>query len=187
MIRRSMKTMLCLAGMTATRTAPARGDEGVICRLWREQRGAVIVEFAILAPVLLLILVGIMIFGLALNQYATLWNAVGASAVQFAFSGNSSPATLAWNVLAGAAPTFTTGVSCSSGLCLTLYVNGTACATNVDSATAAASADSACYGDLQPGGIPAQVVATYPCTLQVLQYNFYPNCQLTAQVTELVP
>jgi Flp pilus assembly protein TadG len=186
MIRRAERD--CGAGRAPAGTIPLSHGWGR--RLWRDRRGSVIVEFAILAPLLLLLLFGVMIFGVTLNQYATLWNAVGASAFQFAIAGSSSsqPVTLAWNALAGAAPvpTFTNGASCSSGLCLSLYVNGNACATDINSLSAAEAADAA--GDCTlTKNVPAAAVATYPCTLQVLQFNFYPNCQLQAQVTELVP
>ena len=36
------------------------------------------VEFALLMPVLALIRLGVIVFGLALNQYIMLWNGVGA-------------------------------------------------------------------------------------------------------------
>jgi Flp pilus assembly protein TadG len=174
----------------AIRLGRRPGPEGVWRRLWHDRRGAVLVEFAILAPVLLLILVGIFIFGLALNQYTTLWNAAAASALQFAISGggaDSTPATNAWNALIYAAPTLTTGSSCSNGVCLTLYVNGNACVTDLNSLSAAEAADTAGDCALSKYSGPATAVATYPCTLQVLQINFYPNCQLTAQVTQQVP
>ena len=41
-------------------------------------------------PVLLLVLLGMVQFGLTLNQYVMLWNGVGVGAMQFAISGGAS-------------------------------------------------------------------------------------------------
>jgi Flp pilus assembly protein TadG len=148
------------------------------------QSGAALVEFALLAPVLLLIMLGTAQFGLTLNQYVMLWNGAGAGAMQFAISGgaSSTPSSNAWKAITGQAPTLTT-----TNLKMTLSVNGTACVTNASSLTAAAAGDSACSTALQANaGTPAVVLATYPCDLKVMQYNFSPSCSLSAQITELV-
>lgn len=44
------------------------------------RRGTAVVEFAVMAPVLFMVLFGVIEFGLALNQYLTLTNAVPAGA-----------------------------------------------------------------------------------------------------------
>jgi Flp pilus assembly protein TadG len=48
--------------------------------------GAALVEFGLLAPVLLLVLLGAAQFGLALSQFVTLTNAVSVGELQFALS-----------------------------------------------------------------------------------------------------
>jgi Flp pilus assembly protein TadG len=140
------------------------------------ERGAVILEFAVLAPVLLLIMLGIAQFGLTLNQYVMLWNGVGVGATQFAISAGASSTPYSGTIsqIEQIAPTLT-----PANLTFTFTVNGTACAT-----------DAACQAALAlPANAltPAVVAASYPCSLTVLQYNFFPGCTLTAQVTELVP
>jgi Flp pilus assembly protein TadG len=154
------------------------------------ETGAALVEFALLAPVLLLIMVGMAQFGITLNQYVMLWNGVGAGATQFAISGvaSSTPAQNAWNAIIASAPSLTTGGSCTTtSLCMSLTVNASACATNVNSLSAAAAVDSACSTKLQAGGgTPAIASATYPCNLTVMGVNFFPSCKLTATITELV-
>jgi hypothetical protein len=56
-----------------------------------------------------------------------------------------------------------------------------------DVLSAAQAADATCASALQTNaGNPAYASATYPCSLTVLQYSFWPNCQLSAQVTEIV-
>jgi Flp pilus assembly protein TadG len=154
--------------------------------------GAAVVEFAFVAPVLLLIMVGTAQFGIALNQFVMLWNGVGVGAMQFAISGgaSSTPASNAWNALIQNAPTLSTGGTCGAGgtgLCMTLTVNGTACVTNANKLSAAQAADSTCNSALTSNvGTAAVVAATYPCNLNVGFYNFWPSCVLTAQITELV-
>jgi Flp pilus assembly protein TadG len=156
------------------------------------KRGTAAVEFAIVAPVLLLVMFGTAQFGIALSQYVLLWNGVGVGAMQFAISGgaSSTPASNAWNALTQNAPVLTTGGTCGAGgtsLCMTLTINGTACVTNANNLSAAQSKDSTCNSALNSNvGSPAIVTATYPCNLNVGFYNFWPSCVLTAQITELV-
>ena len=131
------------------------------------------VEFAVVLPVLLLVLLGMVQFGLTLNQYVMLWNGVGVGAMQFAISGgaSSTPYSSSVSLIQSMAPTLK-----PANLTITFTVNGTACAT-----------DAACQTALQNNSnTPAVVSATYPCDLTVMGYNFYPGCSLTAQVAELV-
>src|ERR1700730_3484323 len=69
------------------------------------ERGAALVEFGLLAPVLLLILLGTAQFGLTLNQFVTLTNAVSIGGLQFALSrSDTTPYTDAINAVKNAAP-----------------------------------------------------------------------------------
>jgi Flp pilus assembly protein TadG len=140
-------------------------------RIARCERGTALVEFGLAVPVLLLIVVGTAQFGLALNSYVTLTDAVRAGARQFAVSrGDSSPKTNAVNRIYSSAPNLT-----QADLTIALSVNGTACATDSACSTALAS------------GLPATVTASYPCSLVVSGINFAPSgCTLTAQTTERV-
>ncbi len=64
------------------------------------ERGTALVEFGLLAPVLLLILLGTAQFGLTLNQYVMLTNAVSMGAMQFAISrSDTTPYTDAVNAV----------------------------------------------------------------------------------------
>ena len=134
------------------------------------ERGAALVEFGLLAPVLLLILLGTAQFGLTLNQFVTLTNAVSIGGLQFALSrSDTTPYTDAVNAVKNAAPSLK-----PASLTITLSVNGANCLT-----------DAACMVTNNVGQ-PSQVTATYPCNLQVMRYNFAPVCNLTSQVTERV-
>ena len=137
------------------------------------ERGTALVEFGLLAPVLLLILLGTAQFGLTLNQFVTLTNAVSIGALQFALSrSDTTPYTDAVNAIKSAAPSLTPAAYTFTFL----VFNGTGCAT--DAACATALTNNVAQ--------PAQVTVTYPCNLQVMWYNFAPTCSLTSQVTERV-
>jgi Flp pilus assembly protein TadG len=153
------------------------------------QSGAISIEFAILAPVLLLLILGALQFGLLMRNYVVLTNAVNVGAMQFAISrSDSTPASDAWTAVANAAPSLT-----SSSLSVTLSVGSpaTACLSNASSSSSAAGADSTCQTALAnaapSGGTlqPATVSVTYPCGSQLTWYNFWTSgCQLTATMTE---
>jgi Flp pilus assembly protein TadG len=135
------------------------------------KRGTVVVEFAIVVPVLLVIMTGIAQFGLTLNQFVMLTNAVASGAQLFSVSRGTTPTpyTSTVSAIEAAAPGLI-----PANLTITLSVNGTACTT-----------DAACQTALSNAATnPATVTATYPCSLQIALYNFWPGCTLQSQVTE---
>ena len=144
------------------------------CGVETDRRGVASVEFALLAPVLFLLVLGMCQFGITLNQYLTLTNAVATGARQLAISrGSATPWTNTVNQVYSAAPNLTQG-----SLTITVSVNGTACAT-----------DTACQNALTAvgtTGAPAKVAASYPCSLAFFGYNFASVCNLTSQTTERV-
>ncbi len=152
------------------------------------ENGAVAVEFALLAPVLLLLLLGTIQFGLTLRNYVMLTNAVSVGAMQFAISRSATnPASGAWTALTTAAPSLTP----TTNLEMTLSVNGTACVTNANSSSTATAGDTTCATALTnaaPSGTtlqPSTVTATYPCGSQLTWYNFWTTtCKLTSTMTE---
>jgi Flp pilus assembly protein TadG len=134
--------------------------------------GVSAVEFALIAPVLLSIVLGLCQFGLTLSNYVTLTGATQAGALLFGISrGAATPQTGTVNQIETSAPNLTPGQ-----LTVTLSVNGTACTT-----------DAACATALSAGaGKPAAVTASYPCNLVVMGINFSPTCTLTVNTTEIV-
>jgi Flp pilus assembly protein TadG len=141
------------------------------------ERGSVAIEFAVLLPVLLLVLLGAIQFGLLLRNYVMLTNAVNVGAMQFAISrSDTTPYTDTVNAIKAAAPTLTPG-----SLAITLSVNGTTCATDSACSTALTAAAPSSGGSLQP----AAVTVTYPCGSMLAGYNFWAStCQLTSTMTE---
>jgi Flp pilus assembly protein TadG len=136
------------------------------------ESGAVLVEFTLVAPILLFIFIGIFTFGMALSQYLMLWNGVAQGALFFAISGgtSSTPYSSATTAIENAAP-----ILSANNLTITFTVNGTAC-------TSDAACQTALVGNV---GNPAKVTASYPCSLTDY-YNFWPGCTFSASVTELV-
>jgi Flp pilus assembly protein TadG len=136
--------------------------------------GTAAVEFALVAPVLLMLVLGMCQFGITLNQYLTLTNAVRSGARVLSVSrGSATPFTDTTNQIYGSAPNLTQG-----SLTITMAVNGTACSTDAGCNTALLAAGAA--------GAPAAVTASYPCSLAFFGYNFAPICTLSSKTTERV-
>ena len=141
-----------------------------IARVLQDVRGVTAIEFAIVAPVLLTMTLGIFQFGIAMNHYLVLTNAAGKGAVTLALSrGTATPYTTTTTAVTNAAASLVAG-----SITVTVSVNGTTCATN-----------SACSA-LLTAGQAATVVATYPCDLTVMGINYKPGCTLTAQSAQMV-
>src|SRR5215470_3158943 len=137
--------------------------------------GQSVVEFAVCLPLLLLILTGISTFGIALNNYLMLTDAVSIGARQLAISrGQTDPCSIVAANVKNAAPYLK-----PSNLTFNVVLNGSSY-----SGTSCGTSTSA------PGkmieGASAQVVVTYPCNIAVYGVNLAPSCTLTAQTTELV-
>jgi Flp pilus assembly protein TadG len=140
----------------------------------RDGGGTASVEFALVAPLLLLLVLGMCQFGITLNQYLTLTNAVRSGARQLSIDrGAPTPWTDTTNQIYASAPNLT-----PASLTITMSVNGTGCATDAACKTALLAAGAT--------GAPAAVTASYPCSLAFFGYNFASVCTLTSQTTERV-
>lgn len=135
------------------------------------ERGAALLEFVLVAPLLFLVMTGLTSFGMTLHNYLVLTNAVNAGAQQLSFSRGetTNPCATAYSAISAAAPSLT------SSLSLTFVINGTSYSGN----TCAAGAS----GMVQ--GASAEVTATYPCTLAVYGMT-WSSCTLTSQLTEVI-
>ncbi|HEX3664439.1 MAG TPA: TadE/TadG family type IV pilus assembly protein [Rhizomicrobium sp.] len=134
------------------------------------ESGVAAIEFAFLAPVLLLMIAGVCQFTMVLGNYMTLEHAVGAGARTLAISrGDSTPVTDTQTQVYASAGNLT-----ASNITISYSVNGTSC-----------SSDTGC-GAALAAGVPAQVTATYPCSLVVMGTNFAPGCTLSVGATERV-
>jgi Flp pilus assembly protein TadG len=153
----------------AARSKRLFGRPGVVS-LARCARGVSLVEFTLAAPVVLMIGIGMLKFGLAMSQYIALTNAAAQGASTFALSrGTTAPYTSTKTAISGAASNLA-----SASITTTVKVNGTAC-----------TSDSGC-STLLVAGATAQVKTTYPCDLNVMGVNYKPNCTLSAQSAQMV-
>jgi len=137
-----------------------------------DRTGAAAVEFALILPALLMILMGILEFGLTLNNYLALIDGVRSGDRAFAISRSSpTPFTSTTTAVTNSAASLT-----AASITTTLKVNGTTCASDAACSAALAAA---------PGGA-AYVQATYPCNLTVMSVNFAPGCTLFSATTDLI-
>jgi Flp pilus assembly protein TadG len=143
----------------------------LFCCLLKNDEGVSAIEFAIISPVLLTIVLGIFQFGIAMNQYLNLTNAAAQGALTLALSrGTTTPYTSTTAAITAAAPNLA-----AAQTTITVRINGVAC-TN----------DATCSAALLAGQA-ALVRATYPCNLVVMGVNYAPNgCTLSAQSAQMI-
>src|SRR5436190_5997444 len=102
----------------------------------RDEAGTSAIEFAFIAPALMLLALGTVQFGLTLNNYISLTEAVRTASRQLAISrGGGTPYTDSVNQIYRSAPNLT-----RASLTLELSVNGTVCSTDTTCLSALASA-----------------------------------------------
>ncbi len=140
-------------------------------RMLKNRDGVTAIEFAIISPVLLTMLLGMFQFGTVMNNYMILTNAAAKGALTIALSrGTTTPYTTTKSAITAAAPNLT-----STNITTTVTINGTACAS-----------DAACTTALV-AGVSAVVKSTYPCNLTVMGINYAPSgCTLKAQTAQMV-
>ena len=141
------------------------------------RRGQAAVEFAIVAPILLTLLVAISVFGIAFNNYQALTFATNSAAQTLAISRGqtTNPCQTTSQAVYSAAPQLT-----QSSLKFSILLGSNTVANN--------AASPSCSGSQQylVQSQNAQVTVTYPCNLNILGFNPVPNCSLTAQTTMLI-
>lgn len=151
----------------------------------KRESGSALVEFALILPLFLLLATGMASFGIALNQYLELTNAVAIGAQQLSVNrGNTTnPCQLAGDAISNAAPFLS-----QSSLTLTYVLDGTTYGpySGVSASTCSSSSTSTGAAADLVEQEPVEVEATYPCVLSVYGANIIPGCTMHAQVTEMV-
>jgi Flp pilus assembly protein TadG len=144
-----------------------------------EQEGQAMVEMALILPVLLLVVTGILVFGLAFNNYLLLTEAtsVGARTLAISRGETTDPCATAASAVYAAAPLLV-----AANLSFTFVLNGT---TYTGPSCNSGSSTTGAAGNLKQGAY-AVVTVTYPCSLAVYGANYAPNCSLQSQIAELV-
>jgi Flp pilus assembly protein TadG len=136
--------------LSAGPPSAAREMTRPINSLVRCRRGVVALEFVLVAPVLLLLLFGILYLGIALNNSLVLTAAAAQGAQTLSFGrGTSSPYSTAATAINSAAANLNT-----SQITRTVTIGGSSC-----------NSDSGCNTLLTAGAV-ASVALTYPCNLR---------------------
>ena len=152
---------------TEERSRSRSGWHFRVARFRRDSAGTAAIEFAFLAPVLFLLLIGMFQFGILINNYIQLTEAVRVGGRTLSISrGAATPFTSARDAIYASAPGLAQG-----NFTITMTVNGTSCAADAACKTTMASAQ----------GTQATVTASYACTsLFVYGTNFMPGCTLSS-------
>jgi Flp pilus assembly protein TadG len=143
------------------------------------ENGQAMVEMALVLPVLLLVVTGILTFGLAFNNYVLLTEAtsIGARTIAISRGATTDPCATASSAVIAAAPLLT-----PASLSFTFVLNG---ATYTGTSCSSGSSTTGAAANLVQGA-NAIVTVTYPCSLAVYGANYAPHCSLQAQMTELI-
>jgi Flp pilus assembly protein TadG len=149
------------------------------------EKGSALVEFALVLPLFMLLITGMITFGISLNQYLELTNAVagGAQYLSTLRANTTDPCSEVSTAIDQAAPFLD-----PNHLTITYVLNGVTYGPYTSSASSSCSSattTSGAAGNLVQGQ-PAQIVASYPCTLAIYGANLVPGCTLRTQVTEIV-
>jgi Flp pilus assembly protein TadG len=144
---------------------------GMRVRVANEQ-GQAVIEFTLVVPILLIVMTGLLSFGLALHNFLVLTYGVNAGAQLLSFSRGQTtdPCATAATAIQSAVPGLTNGLS------LTFVIDGSTYSSTTSCPAGAAN---------MVQGTSAQVTATYPCSLGVFNMNVH-TCNLQTQVTEVI-
>jgi Flp pilus assembly protein TadG len=164
-----------------------------VLRLARGEQGSTLIEFALVLPVLMVIMVGIMAFGLAFYNQITLTNAAN-NAAQVLMAGSgviTDPCASVNNALAAAAPSLNNPAVYGANKLsykIQAYTSTTASTTVGPYTVTFPSGGQSCPSLAASLTANQQVVvtATYGCNLVVFGRNYASNCLLTAQTSENV-
>jgi Flp pilus assembly protein TadG len=138
----------------------------------RDRAGSVMLEFTIVLPLLLFMLIGVLQIGIFYYDYISLTDATAAGARQFSISRlDATPATDTVAAIENASCNPSSGFCTlnSANLTITLSVNGTPCAAGVTGRPANASQyDSACQNALCGGNCAINLPTLQPISVTVL-------------------
>ncbi len=152
-----------------------------ILEVARDRAGSVIVEFAAVLPVLLLVLVGVLQFGLFFYQYTALTEATAAGVRQLSISSSTTPYSDTVSAIENASCNLSSNVCIlnPNDLTITVSVSGQSC-TDTTGTT--------CYNLLtQTPHAPITVTASYSCSLLMPTgwVNLTGICPLTLTLATL--
>ena len=144
-----------------------------LATLVKDNSGSALVEFSLVAPILVTMWVGVLQFGPLLQNQLILQNAVHQGAqVMSAGRTDASVYTDTMNQVSAAAGALSSSVSVTLSVC---NASGTSCSVCVSSGA------SSCATLMQTAaGDAVKVAATYPCSLTFALFGFGSSCSLSA-------
>jgi Flp pilus assembly protein TadG len=169
-----------IAASSGTRVLSNLPGKRIYALLRTSDHGNAIVEFAMVLPMLLVITTGILVFGVAMNNYLQLNNAVSVGARTLAISAQMTldPCATASSAITGAVPNLN-----ASNFTFTYVMNGTSYS---GTSCSSASVSSGAAGNLASGST-VSVTATYPLNLSIFGQQYSASSAvLSATSTELV-
>jgi len=154
----------------------------------RDRTGSALVEFTIVFPVLIFLILGLAQFGLIFYNYIMVTNAAATGARQLALSRTDANAyTDTVTAISNAAPGLGLSAACAAATttpCITMSVNGAACSTNSGCQGYLVSAS----GTVPPE--PASVTVSYSCSSNSIMPAYLINlagiCPLTSTMQQVV-
>jgi Flp pilus assembly protein TadG len=188
--------------MTEWRGVRSRAGSSARQVLAGDEQGQSLVEFALVLAVLMPLLMGIIVFGIAFNNYLALTNATAIGAQQVSESRGQAldPCNVVDQAVIGQTP-FTLAQN-QSGLQFSMVINPPSGQTVLNPTTSGGSNASytgsgssfSCSSSTNSTGPAANLMAngtlsvtvTYPCSLVVYGVNFAPGCKLTAETQEVI-
>jgi len=161
----------------------------MVCSRCSSEEGSQLVEFALVLPIMLMIMLGISVISITMNNYLQLTEATSnaARAVSIARGNTLDPCNKVSTAVTQSAPKLN-----SSNLTMTLALNnefgsnlGTYGPTAGSLSCSSGSYSTGAPSNLQQRG-SATVTVTYPCNLTIFGINYAPGCTLQAQTSEMV-
>ncbi len=155
---------------------------------WSDEEGQALVEFSLVASILLVVVTGILIFGIFEMQVMSLTEGVNSAGRVLAVSAGltTDPCSLAAQAVQNAAPSLK-----SASLSYTIVLNTnpgvTANQTYTGSTCSSTSTTTGAAGYLSTGGNVTVTASYSQCGLRFFGKNLMPNgCSISSTITEVV-
>jgi len=156
------------------------------------EKGQALIELALCLPILLTVVTGVMSFGIAIDNYMQLTDAVavGARSLSLLRLNTTDPCAVSYAAVTNAAPALVLQgtISVTTTMYAPLATNGSGggqLGSYAGRTCSSSSNTTGAAGNLvQYGGV--QVTATFPCNLQVYGLNYWSSCTLSSRSTEVV-
>ena len=162
-----------------------RNDGGCCTLRSLHEDGQALVETALVMPIVLIAITGILVFGIFLMQILSLTEGVGAAGRVLAVNAGltTDPCSVAASAFENAAPLLST-----SNLSYKITLNpGTGATSYTGSSCSSSSTTTGAAGNLVSGGTATVQVKYSNCSLTFYGNNLAPNgCSISQQVTETV-